>query len=377
MFEIREIINKNTETELLKIGFDSSYINTAKDKFNYKNIKIYNLTCPQANILKQTALSLGAECATNKNVITGDIEKSDVILTGSVSQLGKISEKLKFQPFKLKNLAEEIAEFLKHKSDSKTKIAGILNLSENSFSGDGIGDTETAFKRVKELFDDGADIIDIGAESTKPYSESVPPEKQLERLLPLLEKIKKDEVLSKRMYSIDTRSSVVAEGCIKVLGSENIIINDVSGGDYDENMFNVVSKYAVPVIIQHSKGEPENMQDNPEYKDVIEEIYFNLKQKAVKAKSLGINKIILDVGIGFGKTKEHNLSLIKNIAEFKSLKYPLMLGISRKSFLGKELDNETKDALTLALNYIAYENDIDYIRVHNVKLHKKLSEFMG
>ncbi|MBQ6516544.1 hypothetical protein IJI31_05130 [bacterium] len=112
MFDIREINGKNTESELLKIGFDSSYVNAAKDKFIYKNIKIYNLTCPQANILKQTALSLGAECATNKNVITGDIEKSDVILTGSVSQLRKISEKLKFQPFKLKNLAEEIEEFL-------------------------------------------------------------------------------------------------------------------------------------------------------------------------------------------------------------------------------------------------------------------------
>ena len=376
MFDIREINSKNTKTELLKIGFDSSYIHAAKDKFSYKNIKIYNLTCPQANILKQTALSLGADCATNKNVITCDIEKSDVILTGSISQLRKISEKLKFQPFKLKNLAEEIEEFISLQTQSKTKIAGILNLSKNSFSGDGIGDTETAFNRVKELFEDGADIIDIGAESTKPYSSAVPPEKQLERILPLLEKIKQSEILSKKIYSIDTRSSAVAEGCIRGLGAENIIINDVSGGDYDENMFSVVSKYDVPIIIQHSKGEPENMQDNPEYKDVIEEIYFNLKDKAEKAKEHGVNKIILDVGIGFGKTREHNLSLIKNIAEFKSLGYPVMIGISRKSFMGKDLDNETKDALTLALNYIAYENNIDYIRVHNVKLHKKLSEFI-
>ncbi|MBQ6516543.1 dihydropteroate synthase [bacterium] len=256
-------------------------------------------------------------------------------------------------------------------------MAGILNLSENSFSGDGIGDTETAYKRVIELFEGGADIIDIGAESTKPYSTAVPPEKQLERIIPLLEKIKQSETLSKKTFSIDTRSSVVAEECIKVLGKYNIIINDVSGGDYDKNMFSVVSKYDVPIIIQHSKGEPENMQDNPEYKDVIEEIYFNLKNKAEQASAVGVNKIILDVGIGFGKTREHNLSLIKNIAEFKSLGYPVMIGISRKSFMGKDLDNETKDALTVALNYIAYENDIDYIRVHNVKLHKKLSEFMG
>ena len=375
MFDLREIKNKDIRDELSKIGFDNSYIDKAKSKFKFLNIKIYNLTCPQANILKQAALSVGAECATNKNVITGNIEKSDVILAGSVSQLEKIAEKLKSQPFKLKNLGEEIINFMKQETCQKTKIVGILNLSENSFSGDGIEDTEKAFNRLQEIFEEGADIVDIGAESTKPYSEGVTPENQIAKFKPLLEKIKENSNLSSRTYSIDTRSSKVAEECIKILGSKNTIINDVSGGDYDENMFEIVAKYDVPIIIQHSQGTPETMQDNPEYKDVIEEIYFNLKNKAETAKSKGISKIILDVGIGFGKTKEHNLKLIKNISEFKSLGYPIMLGISRKSFLGKDLDNDTKDALTLAFNYTAFENNIDFIRIHNVKLHKKLSEF--
>ena len=375
MYEIREIKNKDIENELSKIGFDNSYIEKAKNKFRFLNLKIYDLSSAQANILKQTALSLGSDCATNKNVITGNIEKSDVILAGSISQLEKIAEKLKSQPFKLKNLGEEIQDFISEEVSQKTQIVGILNLSENSFSGDGIGDTEKALERLKEIFEEGADVIDIGAESTRPYSSAVSPEKQLERILPLLEKIKRSEILSKKTYSIDTRSSIVAEECIKVLGTENIIINDVSGGDYDEKMFDVVAKYDVPIIIQHSKGNPENMQDSPEYTDVVEEIYFDLKTKIEKAKSKGINKIITDVGIGFGKTREHNLELIRNISEFKSLGYPVMLGISRKSFLGKDLGNDTKDALTLAINYTAFENNIDFIRVHNVKLHKKLSEF--
>ena len=375
MYDLREIKNKDIESELSKIGFDNSYINKAEDKFRFSNLKIYDLSCAQANILKQTALSFGADCATNKNVITGNIEKSDVILSGSVSQLEKIAEKLKSQPFKLKNLGEEIQDFISKKGSQKTQIVGILNLSENSFSGDGIGDTETAFTRLQEMFEEGADIIDIGAESTKPYSSKVSPEDQTVKIKPLLEKVKESSYLSSKTYSIDTRSSKVAEECIKILGSKNIIINDVSGGDFDENMFSTVAKYDVPIIIQHSQGTPENMQDNPTYNDVIEEIYFNLKNKIEIAKSKGISKIIIDVGIGFGKTREHNLDLIKNISEFKSLGCPIMLGISRKSFLGKDLDNNTKDALTLAFNYTAFENNIDFIRIHNVKLHKKLSEF--
>ena len=153
------------------------------------------------------------------------------------------------------------------------------------------------------------------------------------------------------------------------------IINDVSGMDYDSKMVDIVAKYNATVIIQHSKGTPENMQINPAYNDVVEEVYLNLLNKINYAKSKGIgeNNIIADVGIGFGKTRENNFELLERINDFKSLQTPLMVGISRKSLLGvTENNNELKDTITLALSYPLIQNGIDYLRVHNIKLHKQL-----
>lgn len=369
-FTIKEIVNSNLTKELDNIGFDKSYIQKAKEKFEYKNIKLFSLTLPQANILKQTAISVGADCGTPRGMITGEVQTMDCVLGGSISQLLKIAQKLKFQPFGLKELCEEIEDFIKPNSNVKTKIMGILNVTDNSFSDGGeFLQTENAIEHLLQMVQDGADVIDIGAESTKPYSTSVPDEIQLERLVPLLEFIKQNNIAIP--ISVDTRSAKVAEECIK-LGAD--IINDISGFDFDENMADVVAKYGLKVIIQHSKGTPENMQDNPVYENVIEEIYLGLKKKIEYAISKGIKKenIIIDPGIGFGKTKENNLEIIKRIEEFKGLRCPVMLGISRKSLLDMaDKDNSTKDVYTLALNALCIERKVDYIRVHNVKLHKE------
>ena len=243
-------------------------------------------------------------------------------------------------------------------------------MTDNSFSDGGMyNDFEKAKKHLLEMIDEGADIIDIGAESTKPYSQPVDPEVQLKKLLPII-----DFAKGKITISIDTRSSIVAEECIKA-GAD--IINDVSGFDYDEKMPDVIAKYNVPVIIQHSKGTPENMQNSPAYNDVVEEIFLALKQKIDFATPKGIEKIIIDPGIGFGKTRANNFEIIKRIEEFKPLGYPIMLGISRKSLLDMpDADNFTKDIYTTALNSIAIENGADYIRVHNVKMHQKLVELL-
>ena len=253
---------------------------------------------------------------------------------------------------------------------SHCKIVGILNLTDNSFSDGGLyNDFEKAKTHLLEMIKDGADIIDIGAESTKPYSSAVSDSEQLEKLLPIIEFAK-----GKIPISIDTRSSIVAEECIK---SGANIINDVSGFDYDKKMADIIAKYNVPIIIQHSKGTPENMQDSPSYKDVIEEIYLNLKKKIDFAQSKGIEKIITDPGIGFGKTRKNNFEIIKRCKEFKTLGFPVMLGISRKSLLNmNDKSNEIKDIYTTALNTFPIINGIDYIRVHNVKLHKKLIELL-
>lgn len=373
-FIIKEVVNNNIEQELQQIGFDNGYRFIASEKFRYKNLKIFNLTPAQANIIKQTALTAGADCGTHRDVISGNVEKSDVILGGSFAQLKKISEKLKQQPFHLKELGLRIEEILNNKRTVKTKLVGILNITPDSFSDGGkYIEPIDAQKHLIQLIEDGADIIDIGAESTKPYSKAVRAEEQISRLSPILEFIQKENI--KTPISIDTRSAVVAEF---VLDKGANIINDVSGFDYDKNMSNVISKYNAAVIIQHSQGAPENMQDSPNYQNVVEEIFFSLKHKVEYAKSLGINNIITDVGIGFGKTKENNFELINRIEEFYFLNCPIMVGVSRKSLLGiKENDNELKDALTLALSYPLILKGVNYLRVHNVKLHKSLFNTLG
>ena len=370
-FIIKDIVSENIKEELQKIGFDEGYINVARNKFIYKNIKIYNLNPAQANIIKQTALSVGADCATHREVIRGGIETSDAILGGSFSQLSKIAQKLSSQPFGLKELGGIILNHIKTK-EAKTKLVGILNVTPDSFSDGGLYiDPKEAEKHLLQLIEDGADMIDIGAESTKPSAKPVSAEEQILRLKPVLNFVQKENL--QIPISVDTRSAEVADF---VLNNGASIINDVSGFDYDAKMPEIVSKYNAGVIIQHSKGIPENMQDTPAYNSVVDEIFFSLKEKIELAKSMGIKSIITDPGIGFGKTREHNLEIIDRCEEFYSLGYPLMMGISRKSFLGIKGvngdDNNLKDILSGAIAYSLIKKKVDYLRVHNVKLHKKI-----
>ena len=368
-FVLKEVVNTDIEAELQSIGFDEGYCAKASDKFRYKNFKIYNLTPEQANILKQTALSLGADCGTHREVIRGKIEFSDAILGGSFSQLKKISDKLKLQPFGLKVLGEEIGKMLAQKSKKQTKLVGILNITPDSFSDGGkYIEPVDAQKHLIELIQDGADIIDIGAESTRPGAKEVGQAEQISRLKPILSFIQKENI--KTPISIDTRSSEVADF---VLNNGAGIINDVSGFDYDTKLAEVVSRYNAGVIIQHSNGTPQTMQENPQYNNVIEDIFFTLKNKIEYADSIGIKNIIIDPGIGFGKTKENNFEILERIEEFYALNCPIMLGVSRKRLLDvKEDDNELKDALTLAISYPLIKSGVDYLRVHNVKFHKSL-----
>ena len=373
-------VNYDLEQELEKIGFDKTYLNKAVDKFRYKNIKIFDLTLPQANILKQTAISVGADCAVHRETITCKIEKTDCILGGSFSQLKKIAQKLKKQPFKLAKLADLIEKNLEFKLQpmkiketvfdfTRPYIVGVLNLTKDSFSDGGeFFELDNAKKHLFEMIEDGADIIELGAESTKPSSVGVSDELQLEKLLPVLNFIKEKEI--KIPVSIDTRSAVVAKKCVEV-GAD--IINDVSGLEYDVKMAKTLAELNVPVIIQHSKGTPENMQKNPVYENLADEIFLKLKEKTDYALSQWVKpeNIIIDAGIGFGKTKEQNLEIIKRIDELFSLSYPVMLGISRKKFLSMpEETNETKDIFTLAINSVLMDKKVNFIRVHNVKLHK-------
>lgn len=376
-FLIKEISNSDIEKELVQIGFDKTYTNKAKDKFEYKNFKIFDLNCAQANILKQTALTVGADCGTHREVITGKIEKSCVILGGSISQLQKIGQKLQFQPFGLKHLGEKLQSINKLKYPKRTQIMGVLNITTNSFSDGGdFLDFENAKKHLDQLIIDGADIIDIGAESTKAYSKPISSEEQLKRLVPILEYIKLKKI--KTPISIDTRNAEVAQKCIDFGVS---IINDVSGFDFDKKMADVIANDPqIKIILQHSQGTPETMQDAPHYENLMDEIFINLKTKIDFALSKGIQKenIIIDPGIGFGKTKAHNMEILKRWQELKTFGCPILIGLSRKSLLGMpEATNEEKDIYTLALDSVLITQKIDYIRVHNVKLHKTFQDMLN
>ncbi|MCQ2789750.1 MAG: dihydropteroate synthase [bacterium] len=380
-FIVKEVSNDIVD-ELERIGFDSSYKNVACNKYEYKNFKIFSLSLAQANILKQTALSFGADCAVHKDTVIGKVEKTDCIIGGSISQLKKIAEALKKQPFSLKKIADLILSKLDIKLESmnikghvfdysRPYIVGILNLTANSFSDGGL---YLDFEAAKNMFDklvlDGADIIDIGAESTKPFAEEVDTDTQLKYLLPILEYIKTYNISVP--ISIDTRNAKVAKEVLKQ-GAD--IINDVSGLSFDSDMARVVADYGAKVIIQHTKGTPENMQVNPKYENLIDDVYKSLNDSIQFAQDKGVKfeNIIADVGIGFGKKQEDNIQLIRRCNDFKTLGVPLMYGTSRKSFLNvKSNDNNLKDSLSLAVNSILANNGINFLRVHNVKLHRQM-----
>lgn len=378
-FFIKKLSTKNIESELLNIGYDCSYAFKGKKKFEYSNFKIFGITSVQGNIIKQLALSVGADCATNKLVITGEIQNSDCILGGNLSQLHIIAQKLQYQPFGLKDLGlkiEKLIDSMSISQNKRTKIVGILNVTPDSFSDGGkYFDTKDAIMHLKELINDGADIIDIGAETTKPGAKEVNADEQLKRLIPVLNYIREEKI--NVPISIDTRNSEVADVCASLGVS---IINDVSGLDFDKNIAEIVAKHGLKVIIQHSQGTPDTMQNNPQYENLMDDIFKSLKNKIDYAISKGIKKenIIIDAGIGFGKTREQNFEILRRWKEFQSLGCPIMLGVSRKSLFNmSDADNSEKDLYTLALNSILINENIDYIRVHNVKIHKKFMDILN
>lgn len=251
------------------------------------------------------------------------------------------------------------------------QIMGILNITPDSFSDGGkFSEKDAAIRHAEEMINDGADIIDIGGESTRPNAESVSEDEELSRVIPIVESLHKLHPQVK--LSVDTTKSKVAEEAIKAGAS---IINDISGLSFDPTIADVCAKYNKELVIMHIKGEPRTMQANPQYDDLISEVYSFLEEKIAYAKSRGVSKIYADIGIGFGKTVEHNIELLKNAEKFNELGVPQLLGISRKSFIGKLLDidsPENRDCPTVYIHALLLNKNIEIIRVHNVKLHSQL-----
>ncbi len=261
--------------------------------------------------------------------------------------------KLKFHNFEF--------NFLK-----KTYIMGIVNVTPDSFfNGGRYFDVQKAVDHAFRLVEEGADILDIGGESTRPGAEPVSIDEELRRVIPVIEAISKKISIP---ISIDTYKARVAEETIKAGAT---IINDISGLRFDPDMPEIARKYKVPVVVMHIKGTPKDMQKNPYYEALIPEIIEYLRNSIVIAKQAGIdeNMIIIDPGIGFGKLPEHNLTIIKNLKEFSNLGRPLLVGVSRKSFIGKVLNEASPEKRlegTASAVAISVINGANIVRVHDV-----------
>jgi len=254
----------------------------------------------------------------------------------------------------------------------KTLVMGIVNVTPDSFSDGGkFFSPEVAISHASKLITQGADIIDIGGESTRPGAEQVSESEELKRVIPVIEKIRTDNPTI--LISIDTTKASVAKHAVEA-GAD--IINDVSGLSFDNNMIGIVESFNIPVVIMHMKGNPQNMQLNPKYKDIVNEILDFFKMKINIAIQSGINRsmIILDPGIGFGKTVEHNFELLSRLNEFNVLELPIMIGPSRKSFIGITLDLPPEDRVegTAAAVSAGVMNGASIVRVHDVKSMKRV-----
>lgn len=248
---------------------------------------------------------------------------------------------------------------------NKPIVMGILNLTPDSFyDGGKYKSGQDAVSQAGKMLEEGASIIDIGAASTRPGAEEIDESREKERLESVIKSLL--DSYPDIIISVDTYRSGAAEWAIK-LGCH--IINDISGGTFDEEIFHVAAKQNVPYIMMHIRGTPADMQKNPVYDDVVKDIYNFFEKQINKLKVLNHQQIVIDPGFGFGKTLEHNYTLLKNLKTFKKIGYPVMAGLSRKSMINKVLGTTPQTALngTTVLNTLALLNGADILRVHDVK----------
>ena len=371
--------NIDIQKELKSISFDESYLNVATNKYSGILYKIFNLKPHEANILKQLCLSLGFDCAVSRETIMCKCETTDALIFATKAQINKLIKKLNQQPFRLKELAnclkdqkELILSPLKIRNNildwSHPYVMGIVNVTPDSFSD---GGEYNPNEQVVKLIEDGADIIDIGGESTKPNAEPITIDEEISRVIPVINYIREQGF--NIPISVDTRNYMTAKLAIEA-GAD--IINDVSGLDYDSKLFDYVVKNNIPTIVMHSDKIPANSSDFTSG-DIVEEVYFSLKNKIDKLVQAGMDRknIIIDVGIGFGKSKESCFELLKRLDEFTSLNQPILLGISRKSFIRNEFDLAITKADYPTALYSAMLPCVNIHRVHSVYMTKKYLEF--
>lgn len=376
-FLSKTVLRKFIDKEISSVGFDESYVNHAVKKHLFLSIKIFDVTPSQASIIKQTALSCDCECAVNRGVIDCSVSFSNCILSGTVAQLTQVAKKLEQQPFSLSKLSAKIFEQIEfnQKDTPRTKVMGVLNLTPNSFSDGGeFVEIDKAINHAIDMIEAGANVIDIGAQSTKPKTDLVSVVYEIEKVAPIVTALKTAYPYIE--ISVDTMSL----GCAKAaLDAGADILNDVSFLKNPE-FVNVCKELDKKLVIMHSRGDSFTMDDLTSYENVVDEVFQELSQKTSYALECGLKRenIIIDVGFGFAKTIEQNFALLKRINEFKSLGFPILAGVSRKRFLQDVINTkEPKDAdiQTLLATSWLIQNDIEYVRVHNVDLTMQALKF--
>ena len=361
-----KINNQNAQKLFQDIGCQNigSKIMANKTKMNL--IYIHNMHVGAANILKQDALSIGADLAVPDSVILAKDKYVNAILIGSNKHLKILSKKELSQPFGLKKFAIRLSKHINYKKHTN-RIMGIINANDDSFFNQSRFKKKKANKKILSMIKEGANIIDIGGVSSRPGSKMVSSKEELKRVKPIIEYINKNKLYKKILFSIDSYSPKVVKFALK---NNFKIVNDITGLKSDK-IAKLTAKYNATIVIMHMKGSPQNMQFRPQYDNIMHEIDIFFQERIEKAKKFGINNIILDIGIGFGKTLEHNILLIKNLEHFKHFGYELLVGASRKSLINDIIPANIKNRLpgTISIHLNSLLNGASIIRCHDVAEH--------
>jgi len=381
---------KIAKSLLSSVGVSREGIDILSLKCVYSAFKIEGIKSWEANIIKQHLLSLGSDSAVERSALIKD-KKTDTIIFGNISQLKKLCSKLKNQPFNLNEISQTISlyldnlfkqEFVLRVRDKTIKIkkpllCGIINLTTDSFSGDGLlakacGNKlkDLVLKKIETMAKDGAAMIDIGAESSRPYSHPIPEKEEIARIVPVLCAVRKN--FKDILISVDTYKLNVA----KAAAEEGIdIINDITALRKSPGIVNLIKKYKLGIILMHMKKNPRTMQINPKYRKVTEEIvsFFRERISILNKEKINPQQIMIDPGIGFGKTLEDNLKIINELYKFKIFGLPIFIGLSRKSFIGKITGKSADQRLpgTIASTVLAALRGANILRVHDVRENKE------
>lgn len=372
---------EDARREIARLGVQPPADAWMADKLTALPIRVENVEGRAAALLKQEMLALGGDCALHRQVAAFDRAPRPLLLLGTRRMYRRLLSKMKLQPFGLPELAEELRSLLERweredrpalqtprgalEVGRRTLVMGIINLTEASFSGDGLGgDVAAAVAQGEAMATAGADILDVGAESTRAGAPEVPEEQERERVVAAVRALRRAVELP---LSVDTRRASVAGAAVET-GAD--MVNDIWGGR-QEGMLQTVAELGVPICLMHMQGTPQTMQENPQYEDVITEIYGFLAKRVEAAVEAGIAEaqILVDPGLGFGKLPEHNLEIVRRLREFRSLGRPVLVGPSRKTTIGKILDKpaDQRQWGTAAMVALAVANGADVVRVHDVE----------